>query len=82
MIYKCFDIKSSNGAATLAKSETLATQDKSAIKSGRMSNQCTLDLATRQLAELHKPIIRKFEKRKVYLSSKGNIWMLNLEIFK
>ena len=32
-----------------------------------------------QLAEeLHKPHIRKFEKRKVYLSSKDNIWGANL----
>ena len=26
--------------------------------------------------ELHKPIIRKFDKRKVYSSFKGNIWVL------
>ena len=32
-------------------------------------SQPTSDLATQELAEeLHKPIIRKFEKRKVYLS--------------
>ena len=32
-----------------------------------------------QLAkELHKPIIRKFEKRKVYSSSKDNIWGFDL----
>ena len=32
-----------------------------------------------QLAEeLHKPHIRKFEKRKVYLSFKDNIWGANL----
>ena len=30
-----------------------------------------------QLAnELHKPIIRKFEKRKVYSTFKDNIWVL------
>ena len=32
-----------------------------------------------QLAEeLHKPIIRKFNKRKVYSASKGNIWAADL----
>ena len=32
-----------------------------------------------QLAnELHKPIIRKFKKRKVYSSFKGNIWGADL----
>ena len=32
-----------------------------------------------QLAnELHKPIIRKFKKRKVYSSFKGNIWGVDL----
>ena len=32
-----------------------------------------------QLAnELHKPIIRKFEKRKVYSSFKENTWDVNL----
>ena len=37
------------------------------IKNGIKENQ--------QLAnELHKPIIRKFKKRKVYSSFKGNIW--------
>ena len=28
--------------------------------------------------ELHKPIIRKFRKRKVYCSFMGNIWGANL----
>ena len=32
-----------------------------------------------QLAnEIHKPIIRKFRKRKVYSSFKDNIWVVNL----
>ena len=32
-----------------------------------------------QLAnELHKPIIRKFKKRKFYASFKGNVWGLDL----
>ena len=37
-------------------------------------NQSLLDLAAHQLAEeLHKPIIRKFEKRTVYSGFKDNI---------
>ena len=40
-------------------------------------NRRPLDLAALQLAEkLHKPIIRKFEKRKVYSGFKDNIWVL------
>ena len=41
------------------------------VKSEDMSNQ---ELAE----ELHKPIIRKFEKRKVYSSFKDNIWGADL----
>ena len=33
MLYKLFDKKSSGGAVTCARSETLSTQDKSAIES-------------------------------------------------
>ena len=50
-----FDKKSASGAATLAWSETLATQNKSAIKNEIMSNK-------KLSKELHKPIIRKSEK--------------------
>ena len=39
-----------------------------------MPNQCPLELATQELAaELHKPIMGKFEKRKVYSSFIDNI---------
>ena len=44
----------------------------SAVKSAIMSNQ--------QLAEeLHKPIIKKIEKRKAYSSFQGNIWGSHLD---
>ena len=44
----------------------------SAVKSAIMSNQ--------QLAEeLHKPIIKKAEKRKVYSSFQDNIWGSHLD---
>ena len=53
MVYKCFDKKSSGGAAKRAWSQTLARRKKSAIKSEIIPKQ--------QLAEqLHKTIIRKF----------------------
>ena len=43
-------------------------------------NERLLDLAMQQLAEeLHKTIIRKFEKRKVYSTFKDNIWGADLE---
>ena len=35
-------------------------------------------LQNEQLAELHKPIIRKFKKRKVYSAFKDNIWGADL----
>ena len=41
----------------------------SGVKNENISNQ--------QLAkQLHKPIIRKFEKRKIYSSFKDRIWVL------
>ena len=61
--YKCFDKKSSSGA----------------IKSKIISNQRPLDIAKRQLAaELHKSIIRKLEKQKVYTSFTDNTWGADL----
>ena len=53
--------EASGGAVTVARSEALATRNKSALKNENMSNK---DLAE----ELHKPIIRKFEKRKVFFN--------------
>ena len=50
----------------------------SGIKS-MSQNEHPLDVAVQQLAkELHKPIIRKFNKRKVYSTFKGNIWGADL----
>ena len=66
IVYDFFDKKTSGGAATLARSETLATRNKSAVKNENMSNKELLE-------ELHKLIIRKFEKRKVYSYFIGNI---------
>ena len=66
MVYKFFDKKNSGGAATLARSETVATWNKSAIKNKIISNK-KLD------EELHKPIIGKFNKRKVHSPFINNI---------
>ena len=44
-----------------------------------LQNERPLDLAMQQLAEeLHKAIIKKFERRKVYSSFKDNIWVADL----
>ena len=59
MVYKFFDKKTKGSGVT-----TLA--NKSSIKSILQSEQLA--------EELHKPIIRKFKKRKVYSAFKDNIW--------
>ena len=55
----------------LARSETLATRNKSAIKNENIPNK---ELAK----ELHKPIIRKFNKIKLHSSFTDNIWGTDL----
>ena len=44
--------------------------DKKSSGSGLANNNENIQLAN----ELHKPIIKKFNKRKVYSSFRGNIW--------
>ena len=52
--------------------------DKKSKESGLKENQGNF-LQNSQLAdELHKPIIRKFKKRKVYSSFKDKIWGVDL----
>ena len=46
--------------------------DKKSQRSGLASNKENIQLAD----ELHKPIIRKFKKRKVHSSFRDNIWLL------
>ena len=58
MVCTCFDKKNSGDAATLAQSENLIRKIYLLLKNENMSNK---ELAE----ELHKPIIRKFKKRKV-----------------
>ena len=62
MAYKFFDKKTKGSGVTLANI--------SAIKSIPQNEQLA--------EELHKPIIRKFQKRKVYSAFKDNIWASNL----
>ena len=67
MAYKSFDKKSSGDAVKCA--------NKSAIKSEILSSY--------QLPkELHKPNIRKLEKRKVYSSFKDSVWGAELSFKK
>ena len=63
--------KTSGGSATLAFSEALATQKKFAVENENISNK---ELAE----ELHKPIIRKFNKRKIHSFFIGNTWGADL----
>ena len=64
MVYKFFDKKSTS------------LSDKSVSGSGVANNEIKQNL---QIAEeLHKPIIRKFKKRKLYSGFKDNIWGADL----
>ena len=62
MVYKFFDKKTKSSGATLA--------NKSAIKSIPQNEPLA--------EELHKPIIRRFKKGKVYSAFKDNIWAADL----
>ena len=63
MVYKFFDKKSKGSCVTMLAS-------KSAIKSVSPNQQLA--------EELHKPIIKKFKKRKVLPTFKDNIWDAHL----
>ena len=54
--------------------------DKKSTVSGRPSSSANNDTKQnlRLAEELHKPIIRKFEKRKMYSSFRDNIWGVDL----
>ena len=62
MVYKFFDKKSQGGGRPLSSASQVA------------NNKENIQLAD----ELHKPIIRKFKKRKVYSSFRDNIWGTDL----
>ena len=66
MLYKFFDSK-------------VASPDKKSVGSGAKRVNTKITHQNRQLAEeLHKPIVRKFKKRKVYSTFKDNIWGVDL----
>ena len=67
IIYKFFDKQTYGGVATLGQSENLSTLNKSTIENDNISNK---ELAE----ELHKQIIRKFNKRKIDSPFIDNIW--------
>ena len=71
MVYNFFEKK----FALLERSGTLSPRDKYA-SGGAIKNEI---ISNKELAEeLHKPIIRKFKKRKVYSSFIDNIWGADL----
>ena len=74
MVYNLFDKKTSGRVAMLARSDTLATRNKSVIKNEIVSNK---ELAE----ELHKPILRKFNKGKVHSPFIDNISGADLQSF-
>ena len=66
MVYKFFDSK-------------VASPDKKSVGSGAKHVNTKITPQNEQLADqLHKPIIRKLKKRKVYLAFKDNIWGVDL----
>ena len=66
MVYKFFDSK-------------VASPDKKSVGSGAKRVNTKITPQNEQLAEeLHKPIIRKFKKGKVYSTFKDNIWGVDL----
>ena len=66
MVYKFFDSK-------------VASPDKKSVRSGAKRVNTKITPQNAQLGEeLHKPIIKKFKKRKAYTTFKDNIWGVDL----
>ena len=68
MVYKFFDKKSTGSGLKKLKNTTKSTAEPSTLA---RNSSILAD-------ELHKPIIRKFNKRKVYSQFKDNIWGVDL----
>ena len=82
MVYKFFDKKSmGSGTAKLSYLERvkkLKDTAKPTTKSSALARS-SLERSSSKLAdELHKPVIKKFNKRKVYSQFKDNIWGVDL----
>ena len=77
MVYKLFDKKSTGSGIANNNNNNNNNNKNDNINNNNdiKQNRRPLDLAGLQLAEeLHKSIIRKFKKRKVYSGFKDNIW--------
>ena len=70
MVYKCFDKKSA--------SLTNKSVSGSGIDNNNNNNNNEIKQNLQLAEELHKPIIRKFKKRKVYSGFQDNIWGADL----
>ena len=70
MVYKFFDKKSTGSGRRSLNSSTLYRLSCSS------NNEIKQNIKLAD--ELHKPVIRKFEKRKVYSSFRDNIWSADL----
>ena len=66
MVYKCFDKKSMGSGTAKPSSLERIVKDSSSILAD----------------ELHKPVIKKFNKRKVYSQFKDNIWGVDLAVMQ
>ena len=66
MVYKCFDKKSMGSGTTKSTAKPTSLE--------RIVKDSSLILAD----QLHKPVSKKFNKRKVYSQFKDNIWGADL----
>ena len=66
MVYKFFDKKSTAGLSSLGRMGSGIAKDTTKPSSSILAD------------ELHKPIIKKFDKRKVYPQFKDNVWGVDL----
>ena len=73
MVYKFFDKKSTAGPSSLGRMGSGVKKLKDTAKPSSLERS-SLILAD----ELHKPVIKKFNKRKVYSQFKDNIWGVDL----
>ena len=79
MIYRFFDKKSAGGGIVNNNNNNNNNNSNNSNNNNNDIKQNPLDLAALQLAEeVHKPIIRKLKKKKVYSGFKDNIWGADL----
>ena len=74
VVHNFFDKKKSGAAAMLARSETLATRNKSVIKKEIVSNKELEE-------ELHKPVLKRCNKGKVHSPFIDNVLGADLKLF-